>query len=433
MPYPTTAQWKKLTEQLELYTQLKTEYSAAGMRPILENIDRVLAASLKKLKGLPPDRALSCKEPNSLATIRKLRPAGPRRIWKKFDTLTYRRKIEGALLGRMAGCTLGSAVEFWPIDQMERLAKESGEAFPPVDYWRRIPDLNGLRYQHSPRWAYTRDKMNGVPVDDDIVYTLIGLLILEAYGPDFTVDDVGTAWVKYLPHACTAEDSALKNLKKGVPANRTADKENPYCEWIGADIRSDPWGYAAPGWPEKAAELAYRDAYLSHRRNGIYGEMFFAAAISAAFVANHPLEAVRIGLTEIPQDCATAQGVRWALSRAPRIKNYQQARDAVDTHFKGMHRAHTINNACLTVWGLAIGGLDFTKVISQTVAMGMDNDCTAATAGSIVGAIVGKKGIAPHWYKRFNNTVHSYLIGKPKFRIDDLLRRFAKQAVLNYR
>ncbi len=66
----------------------------------------------------------------------------------------------------------------------------------------------------------------------------------------------------------------------------TARRNNPYCEWIGADIRSDGWAYAAPGWPELAAEFANRDARLSHRWNGIYGEMFFSAAISAAFATS---------------------------------------------------------------------------------------------------------------------------------------------------
>lgn len=60
--------------------------------------------------------------------------------------------------------------------------------------------------------------------------------------------------------------------------------------------------------------------------------------------------------------------------------------------------------------------------------MGMDNDCTAATAGSIVGATVGKKGIPARWYKGFNNTVHSYLIGRRKFTISGLVKRFATQA-----
>jgi ADP-ribosylglycohydrolase len=93
-----------------------------------------------------------------------------------------------------------------------------------------------------------------------------------------------------------------------------------------------------------------------------------------------------------------------------------------------MSGVHTINNACLTIFGIGIGGADFTRVISEVVAMGLDNDCTAATAGSIVGACVGLKGIPEHWYKPFNNTVHSYLIRQRPFKIDDLARRFGKQA-----
>ena len=54
---------------------------------------------------------------------------------------------------------------------------------------------------------------------------------------------------------------------------------------LGALIRADGFGYACAGDPRKAAELAYRDAYLTHRRNGIYGEMLFAAAIAAAAIA----------------------------------------------------------------------------------------------------------------------------------------------------
>ena len=101
--------------------------------------------------------------------------------------------------------------------------------------------------------------------------------------------------------------------------------------------------------------MAYRDAFLSHRRQGIYGEMFFAAAVSAAFAVDDPVEALQIGLTEIPGNCALHKAVRWALRVAPEIKDYKQARQAVEERFKGMHPVHTINNACLTVWGITIG------------------------------------------------------------------------------
>ena len=425
---PKLPEYRKLAEQIELYANLKSEYGAKGIGPILASAEKAMTLAVARLRRLPASKALAARQPNGLKGILALRPRGPRKLWKDFDPDVYREKLTGALLARMAGCTLGAPVEGWSIQDMRDLARETHQPFPPTDYWPRVPRPFATRYQFSERQSYTRDKMDGVPVDDDIAYTLLGLLVVEDFGPDFTVAENGQAWLKYLPYACTAEKVALANLKKGVPAAKCGEKENPYCEWIGADIRSDPWGYMAPGWPEFAANMAYRDAYLSHRRNGIYGEMFFSAAIAAAFAVDHPVRAIELALGEIPARCELAKAVRWALKLAPKIKDYQQARAAVDKQFLRVSGVHTINNACLTIWGLTIGGRDVTKVIGQTVAMGMDNDCTAATAGSIVGAVVGRKGVPPHWYKRFNNTVHSYLIKRRKFTIDGLVTRFARQA-----
>lgn len=432
MHYPKHPNYNQIGGFVTEYARLAHEYGCRGVQPVVSRLEREIQNTVRKLSKLPVDKELALKEPNDYKSILKLRPRGPRRIWDTLDEKVYREKLEGALLGRMAACTLGTIVEFWEVDRMERFAKELGQAFPPVDYWKRAVDPLALRYQFMRRECYTRDKMDGVPVDDDIAYTLLGLLTVEAFGPDFTVAENGKSWVKYLPHACTAEDIALKNLKRKVPATKVADINNPYCEWIGADIRSDPFGYMAPGLPERAAGMAYRDAYLSHRRQGIYGEMFFSAAIAAAFTVKEPLDAIKIGLTEIPAECSLAKAVKWAM--ATKVRNYKDARKAVNGHFgaggayEGMSGVHTNNNACLTIFGLKIGGNDFTKVISETVAMGLDNDCTAATAGSIVGAIVGKKGIPSHWTRPFHNKVHSYLIGKPLFRIDDLVSRFTKQA-----
>lgn len=426
--YPKMPPLNRLVEAVQLEAQLKAEYGARGIAAPLLQAERALRASLAEVKRLPIDRALARREPNGLDAIRALRQPGPRRLWKGFDKGVYAERLAGAFLGRMAGCTLGAPVEFWPVDSMAALAAENGDDFPPTDYWSRVPEPRSKRYGMSERQSYTRGGIAGVPVDDDTMYTLLGLLVAEEHGPDFSTDDVGRSWLRHLPYACTAEDVALKNLKKGIPASRTAVTNNPYCEWIGADIRADPWGYMAPGWPERAAAMAYRDACISHRRQGIYGEMFFAAAVAAAFAVDDPVEALRIGLTEIPRDCALHKAVRWALRIAPGIRSHRDAREAMDTKFKGMHPVHTVNNACLTVWGITLGGTDFTRVIGETVAMGMDNDCTAATAGSIVGAVVGRKGIPSRWHRGFGDTIHSYLIGSRRFSIRNVLRRFERQA-----
>lgn len=430
MPYPNqnieTLRGK--LNALNDWAALRHEYGATGIAEIIARVEREIESATDEIRRLPIDPQLAAREPDDLNAIRALRPEGPRRLWRSFDETVYADRLEGALLGRFAGCTLGAPVEFWPIDKMAHLARENGMDFPPLDYWKYVPEPYELRYAVSPREAYTRDKMNGVPVDDDVTYTLLGLLILEDFGPQFTVEDVGAAWLKYLPYACTAEEIALRNLKKGIPARQAGEIDNPFCEWIGADIRSDPWGYLAPGLPEVAAEMAWRDAYISHRRQGIYGEMYFSAVIAAAFAVDDPVEALRIGLTEIPRECALAQAVRWALDEAPRIRGYRQARAAAEAYCEGMSGVHTIINALLTIWGITMHGTDFSKVIGEVVAMGLDNDCTAATAGSIVGAVVGKRGLPEHWYRPFNNTVYTYMIDRPAFKIDDVSARFARQA-----
>ena len=428
MKYPDGSVIKRMAGAIDLYAQLAVETGAAEAAGVVSRITAEMKTALKELRALKPDPELARKEPDAYERILALRPDGPRNLAGRFDGSRYRDRLEGALLARMAGCTLGAIVEGWPVEAMEEFAREIGDPFPPAGYWSQARQPLSKRYAMSACYEYTRGKMDGVPVDDDIAYTLLGLLIAEDYGLDFTVEDVGKAWVKYLPYACTAEEIALNNLRAGVPASRAAVKDNPYVQWIGADIRSDPWGYLAPGNPEKAAAMAYRDAYVSHRRNGIYGEMFFSAAIAAAFAVDSSREAIEIGLTEIPKDCLLAKDVRWALKIAPKVGDFREGRALVDARFKGMHPVHTNNNACLTIFGLILGGRDVTKVLGDTVAMGLDNDCTAATAGSIAGAVVGKGKIPKKWTGKFNNTVKSYLNGLPVFAIDDLVNRFARAA-----
>lgn len=419
-------------ELLELlrWADLRHEQRALGGKASAElgALRRRIKALSRVLQRTRPPAAILRDEPNDLAGIRAARPPGPRRLWDRFDAAAYRDRLRGAWLARCAGCTLGSMVEQRAVADMERLAEHSGIDFPPTDYWTVAPLPHVERYGGSKFDDYTRSGLRHVPVDDDLAYTLLGLLILEDFGPDFTTEDVGRAWLRYLPVACTAEKVALENLRAGVSWRQAGVRNNPYLEWIGADIRSDPWGYASPGLPEKAAELAWRDAYLSHRWTGVYGAMFFSATIAAAFAVDDPLEACRIGLTEVPRRSRLYKEVSWALKAVLRLKDWRHARRLVDARFPGMHAAHTLNNACLTVFGLALGRSDVTKTIGITVAMGLDNDCTAATAGSIVGAVVGAKNVPEHWWKPFRGKVRSYLNGHPWFRIADLERRFLRTA-----
>ena len=419
--YPEKVQhWDRL---INAYAQQKVEFGAEGVADKVAEIEAMLKRKIAELDAMPNDAALKAREPDELDEIKALRPAGKRRMWTSLPD-DFRDRLEASLLGRCAGCTLGSIVEGWSVQRMENWAEYLGDEYPLVDYWSEAEQPHQRKYQTSLREDFTPAKMNGVPTDDDINYTLLGMMIMEEYGIDFTTDELGEAWVKYLPFAFTAEGIALDNLRKGVAPMTAAVVDNPYLNWIGADIRSDPWAYAAPGYPEMAAEFAHRDSYVSHRRNGIYGAMFFSAAISAAFTVDSTVEALQIGLEEIPADCYLAQEVRWALDMAPQVKDYRDAADMCQQRYPDMGGAHAINNAVLTVWGLTVGGDDYSKVIGHTVAMGQDNDCTAATAGSIWGAVYGKAAIPKHWYKNFNNKIHTFLYHQTPFAIDDVVDRF---------
>lgn len=430
--YPKLDQAHERINAIVDYAHLQQEVGAPGVAEVLERVDRCLADALAALQSLAPDPQLAAREPDDYAAILALRPEGPRRLWKALSP-AYASRLSGAFHARAAGCTLGAIVENWSVAAMREFAAQTGDAFPPTQYWKEAATPWQVRYEKSACRDYTRTHMDGLPVDDDMTYTALGLLIAEQCGLDFTTADVGRIWLKYLPVACTAEAAALDNLRRGVPAGEAALSNNPYVQWIGADIRSDPFAYMAPGWPERAARMAYQDAYLSHRRNGIYGEMFFAAAQSAAFAVNDALEALRIGLTEIPADCLLAHDLRWALEVAPNLRDYRDGREAVDQRFGAMHPVHTNNNACLTVFGLALGKGDVTETLSQTVAMGLDNDCTAATAGSIAGAIAGIEGVDARWTVPFHNRMLTYMREDAgSFAIDELLARFHRQAELAF-
>ncbi|MAE66393.1 MAG: hypothetical protein CMJ18_19150 [Phycisphaeraceae bacterium] len=410
--------------QLGNWADLRHE-QGAPISSELQVLTRRMKALSAQYERLVPPADHGDREPNDLDSIRAARTDGPRRLFQQVDATRYPPRLAGAWLARAAGCTLGSPVEGWQIEQMEALAAYYGDDFPPTDYWIGPGrPAHHLRYGTSRVAEYTRGGITHVPVDDDLTYTLLGLIVLERYGPSFTTAQMAEAWLDLLPMACTAEHVTLEQLRAGLPWEQAGERNNPYVEWIGADIRSDPWGYAAPGWPEMAADLAWRDARLSHRRNGIYGAMFFSATIAAAFAVDDPLEACRIGLTEIPASCRLHDDLVWALDQSTRLDDFRHARRLVDERFDGMSSVHTNNNACLTVFGLALGGDDVTKVIGHTVAMGLDNDCTAATAGSIAGAVVGIDRVPEHWHRPFADKARTYISGHEWFGNSDILKRF---------
>jgi hypothetical protein len=362
-------------------------------------------------------------EPSDLASIRKLRPDGPR----AFGPLTEaeaRDHIAGAWLGRVAGCLLGKPVEGVQTGVLWPFLKDTGQ-WPLTDYIRFTQP--GETAKAHP-WIVDRqmyDTCPHMPQDDDTNYTLTGVKTVDENGPGFTPCDAGQMWLNVLPllRTCTAERVAYRNLALGMTPPVSATHRNPYREWIGAQIRADGFAYTALGNPERAAEFAWRDASVSHVKNGIYGEMFAAAMIAAApFAASVP-DLVRLGLSEIPAGCRLATAVGEALAGYASGTDYEAAIARVHQTWNEADPhdwCHTISNAVIVTLALLYGGEDFGTTICRAVQPGFDTDCNGATAGSILGMRLGARGVPKAWTERFHDTLETGLVGMPTVKVSEM-------------
>jgi hypothetical protein len=242
MKYPEFSDFPELGLHLEEYARLKCEQggSSEQVRKVIEKVRASIRDAMLQIQGIPDDPALLSNEPDDLDEILRLRKDGPRRLWTRLpDIQTLSDKVEGALTARMIGCMLGVPVEGHTVEDMEAWSQYIGKQFPPTDYWEDVSLPHIKNFYGAYRYEYKKENMHSVPIDDDVVYTELSLLIMEKFGTEFTTEDVGKAWRKYLPFACTAEEIALNNLKDGVSIDKAGVTNNPYRQWIGAAIRSD--------------------------------------------------------------------------------------------------------------------------------------------------------------------------------------------------
>lgn len=398
------------------------------------------------LMDLPEDAALAAAEPNDLEEIRRLRPPGPRDLgWDPGDDEALDR-FHGAWTGRAVGCALGKPVELIGLShddegrfqgrvRVKRYLVNRGD-WPLSDYFSGRDAGDGLSLW-CPRSQ--REQIAYMEPDDDIHYTLVGLGCVEQSGPDFTWEDVARFWLARIPifAICTAEAQAIENFQRrstrpgawssaATPAF-TRRHRNPYREWIGAQIRSDGWAYLCAGKPELAAEFAYRDASWTHERNGIYGEMMFAAIQAAAFVERDPEKLVTIGLSEIPRDCRLARHARQCLDWVKECPDFESCMDRVERALPGMSPVHTINNALVCVLSLFYGRMQTTASITTAVMCGHDTDCNGATVGSVVGAAAGRRAFGETLAARLSDTIRPSMIGFEEVTMRSLAERTLAQ------
>lgn len=375
-----------------------------------------------RLADLQPPRRTEEREPSVLPAIRRLRPRGPRRIKSPVSRKALSDRLRGAMLARCIGCQLGKPVEGWGRERIEHSLRKDGRW--PLDFYFRESTIRigrPINPKAGVGWC-TLGHFDCMERDDDIDYTILGVHYLRTYGRKFTTADVAREWCERLPYhmTYTAERAAYKNLVNGVPLDQVALYRNPYREWIGAQIRADGFGYCAAGLPQLAAEFAHRDASLSHVKNGIYGEMLFAAMIAAAAVCDDLDEVIEIGLSEIPAECRLAGAVRDVRCWCSENRDWVDTLDAIYEAFGHYHWVHTINNAAVVIMALYYGRMNLGRTVSLAVMGGWDTDCNGATAGSVLGAMLGAEKLPKRWLGPLNNRLRSFVVGYDNRAITDI-------------
>ncbi|MFJ1608122.1 ADP-ribosylglycohydrolase family protein [Streptomyces sp. NPDC088253] len=337
-------------------------------------------------------------------------------------------RILGGWLGRIAGNMLGKPVEqgdHWTRDRIDRYLRRAA-ALPLTDYLPEPAAGDGDEFELRPEWRQcVRGRIHGSCRDDDVDYAILGLHLLETHGFGFSTEQVGDLWLLRLPYlqTFTAERAAYRNLANGIKPPLTATYDNPYQEWIGALIRADVYGWTSPGAPRRAASLARRDAVLSHTGNGVYGAMWAAALVSAAFTAPTVRHALDTALTVIPASSRLARTVRRVLTLHETRMTWEDTLTTVSEETAGLGWIHTIPNAAVLTAGLLYGDGDFTRTITLTVRGGLDTDSNGATAGSVAGVLCGAAAIPTQWKDPLEDTVRSAVFGFDGVRISELATR----------
>jgi ADP-ribosylglycohydrolase len=376
----------------ELQQAAETGHDVTRLRARLEALapgDEALLMDLyQEILALPEAVDWSYSEPSALEAIVATLPevSGTTPVDRLPD------RVLGAWTGRIVGCLMGKPFEVGPTRASIRAYLQKKKAYPLTGY---VPFDNPAERNElgiSGFEGLTEGRIHGSVRDDDVDYTVLGLHLLETYGMGYTAHNVAGQWLARFPvyQVYTAERATYQNLVREVPLAEAGEYHNPYREWIGALIRADIFGYVAAGDPRRAAVLTYQDAILSHRANGIYGEMWAAALIASAFTASSPEASVVESLNHIPGSSRLTAEIRTVLAQFQTGMDWERCLDELHLRHPGMSWVHTLNNAGALTAALLWGEGRFAETAGLAVQAGLDTDSIGATAGSWAGAFLGQ-------------------------------------------
>ena len=309
-------------------------------------------------------------------------------------------RIHGGWLAQIVGGAYGTCLEGYTTDGIRR-----AYGMPVERYVRRPNTYN-----------------------DDITYEIALLMAYEEHGAATTSHDIAYQWMSRIGFGWSAQDMALRNLRCGIMPPQSGRFNNPFYEWIGAQMRGAVCGQIWPGNPAKAAEAAFHDAEISHAYNGILGEVFNALLVSMAFHETDPRQLVQDAIALIPADSEYRAVVGFALEQCRAHDDWLSAWRPCEKRLERYNWVHAYPNAAIEVIALWFGEDDFTRTLAICGGCGQDVDCVAAQVMTVYGTMHGADAIPAYWTDPIGDDLVTTVRGAERLSIRRLSERTAAVA-----
>lgn len=306
---------------------------------------------------------------------------------------SYRERVHAGWLSQLIGGAMGTMVEGYP-------SKRLYEAFGDVRGFLTEPNT----------------------YNDDVTFEIAFLEAFKEKGFGVSPKDIGLQWVGLIPGGWSAEEIAIRNIRNGILPPESGTYRNPFCEWIGAQMRGTICGMVAPGDPRKAAELAWKDASVSHANNGILGEIFVSVMTSLSFVETDIGTIVRKAIDLIPKDSEYRSVVEYAWERCHEYEDWRDALSDCEGKYREYNWIHAYPNACCLVIAASYGKGDFAETLHIVTMCGLDADCNAGVLMPLIGISKGIDSIPERYRHPAFERLDTYMRGEfSKIPLDKLV------------
>ncbi|MBC2887188.1 ADP-ribosylglycohydrolase family protein [Ochrobactrum sp. CM-21-5] len=282
----------------------------------------------------------------------------------------FHQRITAAWMAQLVGAAAGTALEGYTAENI-------AEVFGPIRDYVREPNT----------------------YNDDITFEIAFLEAFQDKGRAVTGVDIAERWTSLIPLGWSAEAIALSNIRRGLTPPETGTADNPFDEWIGAQMRGTICGMVVPGRAREAARLAYMDAEVSHAGNGILGEVFNAVMAAQAFVIKDTRELLTSTASLFSANTEYGSVLAFALDACRSTDNWQKAWARCDAEYAEYNWIHVYPNAAAQVIALWFGEGDFDRTLEIVCGIGHDVDCNAAQILCMIAVQNGPDIIAERWSK----------------------------------